>query len=152
MGLRGALEGESHLTEHISRKELKQDKIRESFAHGAEAVISHKTFTTTVLAVIVAVVIIGGGWRVYMERRNVNASAAFEEGMKIYNARIRGASEPAETGEITYLDDKTKLLAASVKFMDVADRYPPTNPGKLGRYYAGLCLEGLGQHNRALEQ
>jgi len=28
------------VTEHISRKELKQDKIRESFEHGAEAVYS----------------------------------------------------------------------------------------------------------------
>lgn len=140
------------MAEHISRKELKQDKIRESFAQGAEAVISHGTFTTIIVSVIVAVVIIGGGWRIYLERRNVNASAAFEEAMKIYNARIRAAGEPAETGEVTYLDDQTKLKAASVKFMDVADRYPRTNPGKLGRYYAGLCLEGLTQYNQALEQ
>ena len=29
------------MTEHISRKELKQDKVRETFEHGAEAVLSH---------------------------------------------------------------------------------------------------------------
>jgi len=29
------------VSEHISRKELKQDKIKETIEHGAEAVISH---------------------------------------------------------------------------------------------------------------
>lgn len=140
------------MSEHISRKELKQDKIRESFEHGAEAVISHKTFTTAVLAVIAGAVIIGGAWRIYAERRNVNASAAFEEAKKAYNARIRAAGEPAETGEITYLDDNSKLQDALVKFNAVADRYPRTNPGKLARYYGALCLEGLGRNNQALEQ
>jgi predicted negative regulator of RcsB-dependent stress response len=140
------------LPEHISRKELKQDKIRESFEHGAEAVISHKRLTTIVLCVIAGAVIVAGGWRVYSERRNVNASAAFEEAMKIYNARIRAAGESAETGELTYPDENTKLQAASVKFNEVADRYPRANPGKFARYYSALCLEGMGRYNQAVEQ
>jgi predicted negative regulator of RcsB-dependent stress response len=140
------------LTEHISRKELKQDKIRESFEHGAEAVISHKRFATIVLSVIAGAVIIAGGWRIYSERRSVNASGAFEEASKIYNARIRAASEPAETGEVTYTDENTKLQAALVKFNEAADRYPRTYHGKLARYYGALCLEGMGRYNQALEQ
>jgi hypothetical protein len=152
MGLSQTLSGEDLLSQHISRKELKQDKIRESFEHGAEAVITHKAFVTVLLAVVCGVVIIAGGWKIYSERRNVKASAAFEEAMKIYNARIRAASEPAETGEITYLDDNAKLQDATTKFNIVADRFPSTNPGKLARYYGALCLEGLGRYNQALEQ
>jgi len=140
------------LPEHISRKELKQDKIRESFEHGAEAVISHKRLTTIVLCVIAGAVIVAVGWRVYSERRNVNAAAAFAEASKIYNARIRAASEPAETGEITYLDVNTKLQAALSKFNEVADRYPRTYHGRQARYYGALCLEAMGRYNQALEQ
>ena len=39
------------MTEHISRKELKQDKIKETIEHGAEAVISHGQFTLIVVVV-----------------------------------------------------------------------------------------------------
>ncbi len=139
------------MSQHISRKELKQDKIRESIAHGAEAVVSHSQFFTTLLIVIALLSAGYGGWRIYAERRNVKAAAAFDDAMKVYNARIRGASEPAEAGEVTYLDDTNKMQDAVVKFNGVADKYPSTNPGKLARYYSALCLENLGRFNQALE-
>ena len=34
----------------------------------------------------------------------------------------------------------------------VADKYPSTNPGRLARYYAALCLEDLDKQNQALEE
>jgi tetratricopeptide (TPR) repeat protein len=37
-------------------------------------------------------------------------------------------------------------------FIDVANKYSSTNPGKLARYYDALCLEDLEQHNQALEE
>ena len=43
------------MPEHISRKELKQDKIHDAIEHGAEAVFSH---TTVLAAAILAVVIV----------------------------------------------------------------------------------------------
>lgn len=139
------------MSEHISRKELKQDKIRESLEHGAEALISHKTLVTVLLGVAAAVAVVVGGWRLYSERRNVNAGAAFDEAMKIYNARIRAANEPAETGEVTYVDDTAKLQDAAAKFVEVADKFPCTKPGSLARYYSALCLEELSRYNQALE-
>src|SRR2546430_5328618 len=38
------------------------------------------------------------------------------------------------------------------KFVKLADAYPSTNPGKLARYYAALCLEDLERQNQALEE
>src|SRR5437773_10950885 len=38
------------------------------------------------------------------------------------------------------------------KFVKLADKYPSTNPGKLARYYAALCLEDLERQNQALEE
>ncbi len=139
------------MSQHISRKELKQDKFRESLAHGAEAVYSHKAFFTVLLAALALLVVGAGAWRIYSERRNVIASAALEGAMKVYNARIRAATEPAEPGEVTYLDDFAKLQDAAAKFSDVAEKFSRTNPGRLARYYAALSLEGMGRHNQALE-
>lgn len=139
------------MSQHISRKELKQDKFRESIEHGAEAVASHSQFVSTALIVAALLVAGIGGWRIYSERRNVKSAAAFDEAMKIYNARIRPANEPAEAGEITYLDDVNKMQDAAKKFNEVADKYPSADPGKLARYYTALCLEDLNRTNQALE-
>ena len=136
---------------HISRKELKQDKIRESIEHGAEAVISHRQFFTITIGLIVLIVLGFFGWRVYSERQTVKAAAGLDEAMKIYNARVRAPNEPVEPGEVTYLDLQTKLNDSTRKFTEIADKYPRTNPGMLARYYAALSLEEMGRFNQALE-
>jgi TolA-binding protein len=51
-----------------------------------------------------------------------------------------------------YPNDNGRLQDALNKFTAVADKYPSTNPGKLARYYAALCLEDLERHNQALEE
>ena len=139
------------MSQHISRKELKQDKIRESIEHGAEAVISHRQFLSITIGLVVLIILGFLGWRFYNDRQTVKASAALDEAMKIYNARVRAPNEPVEAGEVTYLDDKTKLEDAARKFNEIADKYPRTNPGMLARYYGALSLEELGRFNQALE-
>src|SRR2546428_196634 len=90
---------EESLSQHISRKELKKDEIRETLAHGAEAVFSHQKIAGLVLgaALVVALAILG--WRFYAERQTGKASAALEEAMKIFQARIRAPGEPGEPGD-----------------------------------------------------
>ncbi len=139
------------MPQHISRKELKQDKIRESIEHGAEAVISHRQFFSIAIGLVALLILGFFGWRFYNDRQTVKASAALDEAMKIYNARVRAPNEPVEAGEITYLDEKTKLEDAARKFSEIADKYPRTNPGMLARYYGALSLEELGRFNQALE-
>ena len=77
------------MPDHLSRKELKQDKIRESLEHGAEAVYSHSQAAAILVGVVLAVVLIYGGWKFYSDRQTVLASAALDDAMKIYNAPIR---------------------------------------------------------------
>lgn len=139
------------MPQHISRKELKHDRIRESFEHGAEAVISHRTLALAILLTLVVVAAAVLGWRFYNERQTSQASNALDDAMKIYSARIRGANEAAEPNEVTYVDERNKYEDAAKKFTEVADKFPRTNPGRLARYYAGLSLEQLGRDNQALE-
>ena len=139
------------MPEHLSRKELKQDKIHDAIEQGAEAVYSHSQLAGVLVAIAVAVVLIYGGWKFYNDRQTVLASAALDEAMKIYNSPIRQANVPVEAGELTYGDNQTRAQEASQKFAAVADKYSSTNPGKLARYYEGLTLLDLEKQNQALE-
>jgi hypothetical protein len=138
--------------EHISRKELKQDKIKETIEHGAEAVLSHGQFAGILVTLVLAIALGYGGWRFYIDRQTVEASSAFDVAMKAYQGRIGTAPDPAEPNEPVYLDEKSRVQDALNKFTGTADKYPSTNPGKLARYYAALCLEDLERQNQALEE
>ncbi len=140
------------MPEHISRKELKQDKIKETFAQGAEAVISHSQFTAIIVALVMAIALGWGGWRFYIDRQTVQASSALDSAMKAYQGRIGAAPDPADPNEPVYPDEPARVQDALRKFTAAADQYPKTNPGKLARYYSALCLEDLERHNQALEE
>lgn len=140
------------MAEHISRKELKQDKIHDAIEHGAEAVFSH----TTVLAaavLAVAVVAVGyGGWSFYIGRQTVKATAALDIANRAYTARIAAAPDPADPSEPFYPTEAARSEAAAQKFAEVAAKYPNTNPGRIAAYYAALCYEDLVRQNQALEE
>jgi hypothetical protein len=140
------------VSEHLSRKELKQDKIKETIEHGAEAVFSHGQFAAIVVVVILAIALGYGGWRFYIDRQTVQASSAFDAAMRAYQGRIGTAPDPADPTEPVYPNENARVQDALGKFSPVADKYPSTNPGKLARYYAALCLEDLERHNQALEE
>jgi predicted negative regulator of RcsB-dependent stress response len=63
--------------------------------------------------------------------------------MKIFQARIRTAGEPAQPGEDTYVDEKNKYTDAEKKFLEVANKYSRTRPGQVARYYVALSEEHL---------
>ncbi|MGA8768449.1 MAG: tetratricopeptide repeat protein [Candidatus Acidiferrales bacterium] len=136
------------MAQHISRRELKKDEVRETFAHGAEALLSHQQLTLYLLiaAVVVAVGIFG--WREYAERQTVKAFAAFDDARKVFQAPV-GA--PAAPGEVAYPDASKKFAEAQQKFSDVASKYPRTRAGELARYYAGLSFEKLDKNAEAKE-
>ena len=140
------------MSEHLSRKELKQDKIKETIEHGAEAVFSHGQFAAIAVVVVLAIALGYGGWRFYIDRQTVQASSAFDIAMRAYQGRIGTAPDPADPTEPVYPNENARVQDALGKFSPVADKYPSTNPGKLARYYAALCLEDLERHNQALEE
>jgi predicted negative regulator of RcsB-dependent stress response len=134
---------------HISRKELKKDEVRDTLALGADAVLSHKLFTTYLLIAAIVVALCVFGWKTYTERQSMKAGAAFDDAMKSYQARIRTPSEPSLPGETTFFDDNNKYSDAAKKFAEVATKYPHTRPGQIAAYYAALSDEKLGKMDDA---
>jgi hypothetical protein len=137
------------LPQHLSRKELKKDEVRETLSHGAQAIFAHQhqIWVYGGVALLVALAVLG--WRFYTQSQTAKGSAALADAMKVYQARIRTAAEPAQPDEITYLDEKNKYGDAVKKFTDVANRYSSTRPGQLARYYAALTLEKLNRYGEA---
>ena len=128
------------MAQHISRKELKHDEFREKLSQGAAAVVSHQQQVWLYGAVLLAVLLGVFGYRYYMQRQSAKASVDLADAMRIYDARIRAPNEPAQPGELTYVDEKNKFSDAAQKFSQVAGRYPRTQPGRVARYYDALSL------------
>jgi tetratricopeptide (TPR) repeat protein len=137
------------VAQHITRKELKTDQLREGFVHGAEAVASHQSQVWMYGGLVLAVVLVVLSWRFYTQRQTSAASDAFGDAMKIYQARIVMPGEPTAPDEVTYQDEKNRDGDALKKFDAVASKYPRTRPGQMARYYSALCLETLSRFDEA---
>ncbi len=137
------------MAQHILRKELKKDEIREKFVHGFESVASHQQALWLVVTAALVVALAIFGWNSYARRQTAKASAALDDAMQIFQARIRTPQEQAEPGEITYLDEKNKFTDANKKFIEVANQYGRTKPGQVARYYAALSEVQLKQYGDA---
>jgi len=137
------------VAQHISRKDLKKDEIRETFVHGVESVASHQQLLWIVLGVALVVALAVFGWSSYSNRQTAKANAALDDAMKIFQARVRAAGEPTEPGELTYVDEKNKYTDAEKKFTEVTNLYGRTQPGQLARYYAALSEEHLNRYDEA---
>ena len=134
------------MAQHILRKDLKKDEIREKLVSGFESVASHQQALWVVVAAALVVALAVFGWNSYARRQTAKASLALDDAMKIFQARIRAPGEPADPVEVTYLDEKNKFTDAEKKFLAVASQYGRTKPGQMARYYAALSEVQLKQN------
>lgn len=134
------------MPEHLSRKELKKDEVRETLAHGAEALLSHKQSTTYILIAAIIIALAFFGWRTYTTKQTTKAAAAFNGALRTYEAPTSATpgARPVP-GAPLFSDDNAKYAAAAKQFEAVANSYSRTIPGQLAGYYAGLCLEQTGK-------
>ena len=126
------------MAQHILRKDLKKDELRDTFAQGAEAVLTHQKLAIYALTAAIVVALGAFGWWTYTQRQSAAASTAFDNAMRTYQTT---AGTPPVAGETMYPDDSQKFAAAAKQFSDVAAKYPRTRGGQLARYYQALSDE-----------
>jgi predicted negative regulator of RcsB-dependent stress response len=131
---------------HISRKELKKDAVRDTFAHGADALLTHQSQTLYLIIAAIIVALAVFGWRTYSQRQTVKAFAGFDAAMTIFQAPVGVSPAPGVT---TYPDVAKKFAMAESKFAAVASKYPRTRAGELARYYQALSLERISKDDDA---
>ena len=128
------------MVQHISRKELKKDEVRDTLAQGAEALLSHQTFA--IILVLAALVVAAGvyGWRTYSQAESAGAATGFNNAMVIYQTAVGAAQAP---GQSAFTSDSQKFTAAEKAFSKVASDYKRTRSGQMAAYYAALSDEKL---------
>jgi predicted negative regulator of RcsB-dependent stress response len=134
------------VAQHILRKDLKKDEIRETLVSGVESITSHQQAMWIVIAAALVIALAVFGWNSYAGQQTAKASVALDDGLKIFQARIRTAGEPVDPTEVTYLDEKNKYGDAEKKFLAVANQYGRTKPGQVAAYYAALSEVQLKQY------
>lgn len=128
------------MAQHISRRELKTDEVRETFAHGAEALLSHDKFT--IVVIVIAILAAAGfyGFRYYSQSQSAHADADFSNAMTIFQAPV---GPPQAPGQLAYTNEAKKFTDAGQAFAKVAVKYRRTRAGQLAAYYAALSDERL---------
>jgi len=137
------------MTQHISRKDLKKDEIRDSLAQGAVSVLEHQKGAAIFLLVCVVVLVAVLGWRFYSDHQNAKSAQAFADAMNIFKAPLRTAGEPTDNGTLTFADEKVKFSESAKRFEAVSQKYPRTKSGQMAAYYAGLSYEKLDNNAQA---
>lgn len=142
------------------RHHLKDNELAIALGHAQTWADRH---SRTLLATIIAIVVVGGGVLAFTTWRSSTDSKArtmLAEAMVIEEARVMPPSPPAGTtndpnapgGQLpgTYPTETAKLEASLPKFQAAADAYPTTEAGITARYHLAKNLVALGRFNEAL--
>ena len=120
---------------------------------------------TTVLATLVAIVVVGGGilgYSTWKSSVDAKASGLLAEAMVVEESRVQPPAPPAGTtndptnpgGQLpgTFPTQQAKLDAQLPKFMAAADAYPNSQPGQIARLHAAETLAQMGRRDEAIKQ
>lgn len=133
------------MTEHILRKDLKRDAVRDTLLDTGRAIATHERTAAWIIGIAVVIALAFFGWKTYTDRQTVKAAALFSDALQVYS----GATQPPQPGKLPPGPAERVYADASEKFRQVALQYPHTRPGQLAHYYAALSLEKLGKNDDA---
>jgi TolA-binding protein len=144
------------------RHRLKENDLALAMGHAQGWVGENRG---TLMALLAAIIIVGGGVAGYSAwRSNIDGKARtmLAEAMVIEEARVMPPAPPAGTtsdptapgGQLpgTFPTEKAKLEAALPKFVAAADAYPANDAGITARYHAAGTLVALGRFDEAAKQ
>ena len=99
-------------------------------------------------AALVLILAIVGSYMLYEHRSNA-AATAFGEAMQTYQLPVANAAQPLPPGTKSFPSESERAKAANAQFLQVADQYGMTKPGKVARYFAGVTYMEEGQNSSA---
>ncbi len=145
---------------HNERQHLKENELAIALTQAQSWADRN---SKTLMAALVAIVVVGGGVLAYtMWRSNADTSArvALAEAMVIEEARVMPPAPPAGTtndptalgGQLpgTYPTEQAKLEAALPRFQAAADGYPNSDAGVTARFHLAKNLVALGRFDEAI--
>ena len=131
------------------RHRLKENELTQALSGATERFQQNRSTINLVAGVIVAVVLIGGGYWAWKTRSDTRAQTLLGDALVVMQTPIQepkpGVTPPAGS----YPTIQARTEAALAKFTEVFNAYPSTTAGIAARYYAAGALATLGRHAEA---
>jgi predicted negative regulator of RcsB-dependent stress response len=135
-----------------TRHDLKQDKFVASAAEAVQEVVEHRSGIVQIVAVVVALALLGCGIFWYMTSTEEKASNALGQALVIYSAPLVPPGTPKEGSMTTFNSEQERLIASKNAFYGISDHYGWTHSGQYARYLAGVTEKELGNYSVAEDQ
>jgi predicted negative regulator of RcsB-dependent stress response len=129
-----------------TRHQLKQDSFRTSTTETISWAVEHRSkVTAAVVAVVVLLAVIIGGWA-YVNYRDQQGRSELAGAIQKYDAPIRPAGTPATPDMLSFGSIQERAKAANTDFTRIAGKYSFTQSGRVARYFAGVTLHDMGDN------
>src|ERR1017187_10066691 len=129
-----------------SRHQLKQDSFRTSTTETISWAVEHQSkLTAAVVAVVVLLAVVIGGWA-YVNYRDQQGRSELAGAIQKYDAPIRPAGTPATPDMLSFGSIQERAKAANTDFIRIAGKYSFTQSGRVARYFAGVTLHDMGDN------
>ena len=129
-----------------TRHQLKQDSFRTSTTETISWAVEHRSkVTAAVVAVVVLLAVIIGGWA-YVSYRDQQGRSELAGAIQKYDAPIRPAGTPATPDMLSFGSIQERAKAANGDFTRIAGKYSFTQSGRVARYFAGVTLHDMGDN------
>ena len=136
-----------------TRHHLKQDAFSRVTIGAAEKTadwtVEHRS--TLIIAVIAAVVLIGGvigGWY-YLNTQDEKASQELSVAVRTLETQLRPAGSPEQPDFPTFTSSIERAQAAQKKFQAIVDKYPHTRTADMAHYFLGVTAQSLNDNAAA---
>lgn len=121
--------------DRFTRKELKQDRIREELAHGVEYVASHRTRILVWLGGLIGVTVAAVTGYTYYTSAESQARSMLFEGVNKYNGEV---SLDERVGRVTFPTEETKFRETEEHFQKLAGEFASRDEAVAAEYYLAL--------------
>jgi predicted negative regulator of RcsB-dependent stress response len=129
-----------------TRHQLKQDSFRTSTTETISWAVEHRSkVTAAVVAVVVLLAVIIGGWA-YVNYRDQQGRSELAGAIQKYDAPIRPAGTPATPDMLSFGSIQERAKAANADFTRIAGKYSFTQSGRVARYFAGVTQHDMGDN------
>jgi TolA-binding protein len=136
-----------------TRHQLKQDAFSRVTIGAAEKTadwtVEHRS--TLIIAIIVAVVLIGGvigGWY-YLNAQDEKASLELSIAVRTMDTQLRAAGTPEQPDFPTFTSAKERAQAAQKQFQAIVDKYPHTRTADMAHYFLGVTAQTVSDNAAA---
>lgn len=140
------------------RHKIKTNEFAESVARARELAAERQREITTIGIIVVAAVLIAGGFYAWRSSRNAKATTMLASALAVAEAPVVAPPPPAPGSPPpiqqpgTYRTERDRADAALPKLLQTADAYPSTEAGITARYRTAALLASLGRYAEAEQQ